>query len=520
LSANIAVPRWNGTCGGVLVIAATDTLNMNGRQINGSGVGFRGGGGRNYSPGGPGAYTDFMALSTNNNCASKGEGIAGMPRYVNNNGVLLDNTAALEGYPGGSIDRGAPGNAGGGATDGNPASNSNNAGGGGGSNGGQGGGGGNSWSSNRPSGGIGGSVFAAASGTRLVMGGGGGAGSSDGGTGTPGAGFASSGAAGGGIVIIHAGGITNPGTINVNGAPPNTTLANDGSGGGGAGGSVMVVAGNNLSGLIIRANGSNGASNTGAGSPHGPGGGGGGGIIYTTSAINASSSANGGTAGTTAGGTPNYGATAGSAGIQQIILINQTPHFPLFCNTLLAVQFTSSSAIKHNTGIAVSWEVTNETTVQEYVIERSFNGHVFSAIATVARKLSGSNNNQYHFTDDVAGNEQPLVYYRVKAVNSNGQPAYSRMMQVSCLLNTAHATITPNPARAFATLYYAADYPVMVFVRLVDARGKLVWKKQYTAHAGMNMLPLTNLQAVPAGIYTVQVYDGRYYENIKMLIHH
>jgi hypothetical protein len=430
LNANITVPRWNGRSGGVLVLAATNNLDMNGRQIIATGMGFRGGGGRNFSPGSPGTYTDYVALSTGNTCASKGEGIAGTPRYLNNNGAFLDAGAAVEGYPSGSFDRGAPGNAGGGATDGNPASNSNNAGGGGGSNGGTGGGGGNSWSSNRASGGRGGSSFAQVTPSRFVMGGGGGAGSSDGGTGTPGAGFASSGAAGGGIVMIYAGAIVNTGTIVANGAAPNTTLANDGSGGGGAGGSVLVIAGSGVSGITVNANGSNGASNTGAGSPHGTGAGGGGGVIYSNYALNGASSATGGAAGTTAGATPNYGATTGAAGIQQIININQTPVFPLFCNTLLAVKFLSVHAGNHPAKPFVNWTVADETDVQEYIVERSADGIAFSAIATVAQKPSGGKNNQYHFPLKPLVNDQPVAYYRIQVVNTRGQRAYSQIVEV------------------------------------------------------------------------------------------
>src|SRR5437667_5724392 len=116
----------------------------------------------------------------------KGEGIAGTPEWVENvtavsgAGVVtagtVVNTAQSypEGYPLGSMARGAPGNAGGGGTDGHPSANDENSGGGGGANGGAGGQGGNTWSSNLSTGGFGGTEFPASS-SRLAMGGGGGA---------------------------------------------------------------------------------------------------------------------------------------------------------------------------------------------------------------------------------------------------------------------------------------------------------------------------------------------------------
>jgi hypothetical protein len=523
LSTDITVPDWNGSTGGVLVLAATNILNMNGHQINATGAGFRGGGGRRFGAGGSGAYTDFRAPSTANACASKGEGIAGTPRYLNNNGTLLDNGASQEGYPNGSYDRGSPGNAGGGATDGQPTSNSNNAGGGGGSNGGTGGGGGNSWSSNRSSGGIGAAVFAEASASRLVMGGGGGAGSTDGGTGTPNQGFASSGTAGGGIVILSIGGFSGTGTINANGDAPNTTVQNDGGGGAGAGGSVLVVSGGTLTGLTVHANGSNGASNTGGASgpqPHGPGGGGGGGVIYSTGALNAGSTANGGAAGTTTGGV-NYGATAGAAGVVQVVTVSSAPTFPVVCS-VLAANFLSASVSSINNNNLLNWTVADGDNVQQYNIERSADGIEFVPIATVLPQSTGNNNKMYQYTDADAATRisEPQLYYRIKLVAVSGNAIYSKVMQVKSSSTMNRLTLTPNPVADVATLFYLADNVATISVQVVDLRGKSVWKNQYTAGVGMNMLPMNNLQMLTDGVYIVNVSNGRQVQSIKMVIRH
>ena len=67
---------------------------------------------------GPASAQDFVMVSPTDGStvgfhASKGEGIAGTPRFINlnNYGSLQKNIA--EGYPGGSFGMGAPGNAGG-----------------------------------------------------------------------------------------------------------------------------------------------------------------------------------------------------------------------------------------------------------------------------------------------------------------------------------------------------------------------------------------------------------------------
>ena len=185
--------------------------------------------------------------------APKGEGIAGTPLWVESAASFL--STGTDGYPVGSMARGAPGNAGGGGTDADPAANDDNAGGGGGANGGAGGYGGNSWNINMSVGGLGGTSFPASV-ARVTMGGGGGAGSRNN---SDGDNQASGAATGGGIVILRAGSITGTATISANGAAAYAGTANDAGGGGGAGGTVVVLsAAGPVAGLTITANGGKG----------------------------------------------------------------------------------------------------------------------------------------------------------------------------------------------------------------------------------------------------------------------
>jgi len=220
----------------------------------------------------------------------------------------------------GSMGRGAPGNAGGGATDGDPATasaggNDMNAGGGGGGNGGAGGFGGDSWNNNLSVGGEGGALFPATI-NRVAMGGGGGGGTRNNSNGDN---QASGGATGGGIIIIRTYALSGTATLTANGVSAYNLTANDAGGGGGAGGTIVVLSANGgESGLTLQANGGNGgdawASNPYTlGNRHGPGGGGGGGVVLV-SGTPASISVTGGASGTTENPGVTYGSTNGAAG--------------------------------------------------------------------------------------------------------------------------------------------------------------------------------------------------------------
>lgn len=287
LTSDVVTTPWNGKAGGLIAIDVAGTLDFNGKTINASMTGFRGG----YLPARTIENKQFHDYVTsiygdNNSGSTKGEGIAGTPRYVWDGYEYVDQGATWKGYPGGDLNRGAPGNAGGGG-------NVHNAGGGGGGNGGAGGGGGYGWNldnldpqtnnqndgaSLETGGRPGVAMPSNVNNGLLFMGGGGGAGdannSPDG----------ARGGVGGGIVIITANKIKGNGYIITNGGkgePGSVGNSGDGAGGGGAGGSVFINVKEPSPGasLTIQARGGNGGHST-TSTLHGPGGGGGGGIIY------------------------------------------------------------------------------------------------------------------------------------------------------------------------------------------------------------------------------------------------
>jgi uncharacterized repeat protein (TIGR01451 family) len=324
LTSGLTAMTWNGRTGGILAIDVSGALNLGGALVSVDGLGFRGGGARQVSGDNGGANTDYRNTTINTCHGIKGEGIAGTPRYVYDPATLSVIDNATEGYPNGATARGAPGNAGGGGTDGNPIANDQNSGGGGGGNGGVGGMGGNTWSSNLARGGFGGDGVAGSA-NRLVMGGGGGAGSRNNSSGVM-----SSGGSGGGVVLIRAGSISGSGTITANGSA-GISAENDGGGGGGAGGSIMVVAVNSsLGSLSVQAKGGKGGdawiTQTAGGTPgnrHGPGGGGAGGVVVLSGS--ASVNVSGGSYGTTTTSFDSYGATAGGTGLTISATISQIP---------------------------------------------------------------------------------------------------------------------------------------------------------------------------------------------------
>lgn len=235
---------WDGSTGGVLALDVRRRLFLGENTLTVAGAGFRGGAAltllgalgdvSDYRYRAPGIAELAAAFGQH---ASKGEGLAGTPRWVAGEELSVDTRpdadrlAVSDGYPDGSMARGAPANAGGGASSLTP-DNATPAGGGGGA------GGDNGLTGEDQSealhGGHGGGGVAADQ-ILLLAGGGGGAG-----TRSAGDGLAGSGGAGGGVIIIRAGRLEGAGRFDLRGSAGHD--GEEAGGGGGGGGTLLLQA--------------------------------------------------------------------------------------------------------------------------------------------------------------------------------------------------------------------------------------------------------------------------------------
>lgn len=447
LSSGLTALAWNGATGGILALDVRENVFLNSATVSVAGKGFRGGAGLQLQGAG-GANTDYRstaptsATTTTGFHGAKGEGIAGTPRFVWNSGSSVVVDTGVEGYPNGSMARGAPGNAGGGGTDGrpdgaSPGGNDENSGGGGGGNGGAAGIGGNTWNSNLARGGFAGVSFTQAAAGRVVMGGGGGAGTRNN---DPGDVAASGGAGGGGIVVIRARYVVGIGTINADGAAAYNNTLNDGGGGGGAGGSVVIISLNaSPGGLTVTARGGRGgdawhsqAPNGDPGERHGPGGGGGGGRVFL-SGPPVSIIVTGGANGITTTANDPYGAAPGSGGVSATnVTPGQIPGVSsgaeCFSNPT-AVDAISFKATKLEGRVLLEWQTGYEVNNIGFNIYREKGGNLSQVtpepvagsalIAGPAIQLRAGF--AYSWWDNDAGDDDASVRYWLEDIDMSGR---------------------------------------------------------------------------------------------------
>lgn len=107
---------------------------------------------------------------------------------------------------------------------------------------------------------------------------------------------------------------------------------------------------------------------------------------------------------------------------------------PLTCSDggypALPVEWVQVDARPAATGVAVSWETTNEENHDYFVVERSANGYAFEAIAQVREGETIGRSYFYGFTDRGVRAGETYVY-RIRQVDFDGGFSYSPRVEVA-----------------------------------------------------------------------------------------
>jgi hypothetical protein len=192
--------------------------------------------------------------------------------------------------------------------------------------------------------------------------------------------------------------------------------------------------------------------------------------------------------------------------------------FPPGC-AVLPMKFGVVNGKRNGAQVLISWEVTNEKNVTNYIIERSNNGLDFFTAGIVSKKPGNGDIGKYNFSDASAGTEA-IVFYRIKAPGANEQTFLSKVVTIQTGFAEGALDISPVPAIGHSTIRWSSNGNNELHITLFDVTGHAVLSRQYRLKKGLNELLVTNLETLPNGIYFIKASDGGSYRNGKLVIQH
>jgi hypothetical protein len=180
----------------------------------------------------------------------------------------------------------------------------------------------------------------------------------------------------------------------------------------------------------------------------------------------------------------------------------------LYCHSgaLLAMDLSGWSAIPVGPrNVQLNWAATNETTGQEYIIQRSGDTHNFTNLATLPATADGSTA-YYGYRDELPEDAGSNWYYRLQILDASGQASYSSIKEVSLTPGARGLQVYPNPAADFINLVPdlpgTTDWQVDIFA----ADGNLV---QRSAYIQTHTMLINFSNKLSAGTYFIRALDLR-----------
>ena len=202
---------------------------------------------------------------------------------------------------------------------------------------------------------------------------------------------------------------------------------------------------------------------------------------------------------------PTYGGSPGtapkaSASDPDAIFRTNTVQVPLPVTLVsFEVRATGPNAV-------LSWETAQELNNHHFDVERSLDARVFEKIATLAGSGTVAHATAYRYTDAGAAALGPILYYRLRQVDTDGQWNTGPVRTVRFGRPAANAGITvyPNPANDDKVTLDLSGLPAGTYaVQVLDVTGRRVLQGTYQPG-----LPVLNVRQLPAGAYFVQVQGG------------
>ena len=172
----------------------------------------------------------------------------------------------------------------------------------------------------------------------------------------------------------------------------------------------------------------------------------------------------------------------------------------------LPIRLTSFTVISSNCTPVLKWNTADALNFSRFIVERSTDGAVYTAIGTVDYSES---KHQYSYTDNSAS--EGRNYYRLRLVDVDGKYKYSAVTAVKNSCGGA-LEVFPTTTADLVQVVLPAGYE-NASVRLFNAAAQEM-KVSATKNSNKRMLSLSHL---PNGYYFVQVSNGTELKTVKVM---
>lgn len=173
---------------------------------------------------------------------------------------------------------------------------------------------------------------------------------------------------------------------------------------------------------------------------------------------------------------------------------------------ILSCEFISFKAVLQQKTVTLDWTALCRQDVDRFIVERSTDRiHFSTAFITAGNRMLNEVEN-YNGTDDITGINEPLVYYRLRSIMSNGRELMSNTIAVrQSAGNNTDIKILPNPVTNLLQVAISVPQNTNAHISVVDASGRILFRYNENLKKGNNTLAYTQVALLTEGLYFVRV---------------
>ncbi len=195
-----------------------------------------------------------------------------------------------------------------------------------------------------------------------------------------------------------------------------------------------------------------------------------------------------------------------------------TSNVTTFNATTLPVNWLSFTGKLVDKNVYLNWRTASEKNNKGFVIERSFDEELFTAIGNISGNGNSNTINQYQFIDESVI-QNPTIYYRLKQIDFNGVFNYSNVVLVTTneQIIAPVFSISPNPFANNIRILYQTNQPALVSYTLTNSSGLLIKQGYENATQKQGEFNLGIGNNLQPGIYFMQIEHNNRQYNYKII---
>jgi uncharacterized repeat protein (TIGR01451 family) len=167
------------------------------------------------------------------------------------------------------------------------------------------------------------------------------------------------------------------------------------------------------------------------------------------------------------------------------------------------VKFTAK--LLQSNQVQIDWSTSMELNCKNFIVERSYDGNVFTGVQTIDGNGNSNVLHNYSATDDLHSFTGTTAYYRLKQTDFDGKGYVSKIIQVKLKSSANKTIVSPNPFSDYININTQWQNAEIATITIFNVQGKMVVSKQVALNKGNNDIRIDNLSNLPAGNYYLQL---------------